>query len=297
MSVEDSPDEYGDYPSSLSAEEVEEMIGGAFERLEEAVSGSTANVLSGKAVEQVKEELVEKVVRAPFRREVGLVLKLSSSQLMYMGENLGRTVVKKQIAILERVLSKKIVRSLLKKFGAARVGLSVAGFVADGPLPIGDALAVYFAGDTVMDVYEIGSLVYECKKVHSELGERQGGDISTFEIISPRRLIEKYKDFVGDFDMEELYGDLFKGSGGVKFNIFREGFGWEHWVLDGDSIAALALFNEAGDKVAGIDDVEIRKLEEAAAEEKVLKDVDIGLLTGLQMKPQDTSDLDWTDAA
>jgi hypothetical protein len=216
-----------------------------------AVSGSLARPAARKGMAFLTREATEESMEASLRFTTRRMEKM-------VGRKFGEKIAKS--------CGKEALYLILKRGGWKGAAAAVAVLI-DGPLPIGDIIAVGFAGALVYDVGQLALIVLEGYKLNEELNKRKNMPLAPdgLVITGPDSLIEAT---AGVTDPNELF-TMAQGAANSTFEVHRIGdAGWEEWRITDGEITEMVIYDMSGDRIAGITDEdldEIIKAEEEAS--------------------------------
>ncbi|MFA5829076.1 MAG: hypothetical protein WC843_01080 [Candidatus Gracilibacteria bacterium] len=194
---------------------------------------------------------------------------------------------------IERVFEKKIESTFLKKImtfsaekGFGKIlkmlgwrGATTIALLADDATVIGvldDVIALGFIVWMGIDIVEIVMLMRNAYKVKEQMAQRTGKEITEFkpehgksEALIQKELAKYGKTIsqIHELSEDDLFAILKSIDEPVTFKIKRAGVaGYESWTLTKGEASGIAIFDDAGGKIAEIEDKDAAKIDKAVKE-------------------------------
>lgn len=217
----------------------------------------------GEAVDKVKGS----VRNAFLSKKVGFGMRMTNFALREVQRGLSSLAAKEFSGQIMKFCGERALKMLIKRAGVIRGTLFVGAIVIDGPLPIGDALAVVFAGMAAADVAHLAEMLWDGYVLSKEMDKRFEAEVEDVEVLGPADLITEFKrrQVLEGIDGDDFVQDLFN-SGNVNMRIKRKGIGWEHWRMQNNKLQELVFYSQYGEYVAGIKAQELDEIETAYAQ-------------------------------
>lgn len=248
---ESDPNEFGESPTGEVAEE--------------RVQNKFFEQAKDYAKDEVKESFVSGVARTALSQEVAIVTALSVKSVQQLEARLLAMSTKKFASKLGRLCGKKAITMLLKKAGIMRAGM--VGLALLEPSPIGEAVSLLFLAATAKDLYDLSNMIWEGYKLSEEMNIRMGARVDNVNILGPPEVLAKYKDVIEDGEgADPVRVEQMLAEPTISVRMHHAGFGWGHWDIKNNDIQSLALYDLVGEHVAGINEDNLAKIEEAYAQ-------------------------------